>query len=717
MSAPAAEPPVEALKKVSVKPKLYDANNEKFSFIDHREKMFEELFAKQQERLANMPRQPLKISYKGNSIEGTSYETTPMQAAKQLGLTNLDDLVISKVNGELYDLARPLETTEPVSLEFLTFDDEEGQQVFWHSSAHVLGEACECFYGAHLSYGPPTTDGFFYEMSIDNGNRVINSSEYKDVEGVVKKVVKDKQKFERLEMTKEELLEMFKYNKHKQYLISTKIPDGTSSTVYRCGALVDLCRGPHVQHTGRVKTMKLLKNSAAYFLGDANNESMQRLYGVSFPDKKRLDEHLKFLEEAAQRDHRKIGREQELFMFHELSPGSAFWLPHGARIYDAMLTYIKSEYRKRGFEEVITPNMFNSKLWERSGHWQNYKDDMFTFEIEKETFGLKPMNCPGHCLMYKARSRTYRELPWRVADVGVLHRNEASGALTGLTRVRRFQQDDAHIFCMPSQIESEIKGCFDFLRQVYGVLGFQFKMELSTRPEKFLGEVAVWDRAEEMLKNALEESGAQWELNEGDGAFYGPKIDIKISDALHRWHQCATIQLDFQLPQRFDLSFQPAETGSQEASEGPVRPVMIHRAIYGSFERMIGILCEHFFGKWPLWLSPRQVLVIPVSKDQTNYAQEVRDTFHSAGFYADVDLGPNTLQKKVRQGQLSQYNYIFIVGGEEEKSNSVNIRKRDDPSKQQKGAVVPIKEALVLLSMLKETRALSEDALKEARSE
>ncbi|GMM53056.1 threonine--tRNA ligase [Starmerella bacillaris] len=679
--------------------KLYPADDPKFQFIDERHELFTKLYASQQERLAAQPRVSITVSYKGQNVIGKSYETTPMQAAKELGYANLDELVISKVNGELWDLSRPLE--KDTELQLYTFDDEEGQQVFWHSSAHILGEACECFYGAHLSYGPPTSEGFFYEMNIDEGKRVINQSEYAQVEGIAKKAIKEKQKFERLEMTKEELLEMFKYNKYKQYLISTKIPDGTSTTVYRCGPLIDLCRGPHVQHTGRIKSFKLVKNSASYFLGDSSNESMQRLYGVSFPDKKRLDAHMKFLEEAANRDHRKIGREQELFTFHEMSPGSAFWLPHGARIYKAMLEYIREQYRSRGYEEVITPNMYNAKLWETSGHWGNYKENMFAFPVEKDQFALKPMNCPGHCLVFKSRARTYRELPWRLADLGVVHRNEFSGALTGLTRVRRFQQDDAHIFCMTEQIEQEINGCFDFLKAVYGTLGFDFKMELSTRPEKFVGEIALWDRAEEMLTNALNASGAKWELNPGDGAFYGPKIDIMISDALNRWHQCATIQLDYQLPIRFELNFQQADGDAG-------RPVMIHRAIYGSLERMIGILCEHYYGKWPLWLSPRQILVIPVSQHVYDYAQEVRDFFFNHEFYADVDLGPNTLQKKVRQGQLAQYNYIFIVGAEEETSRSVNIRKRDDQSKQQKGEVVPLNDALEFLQNLKKTRALSE---------
>lgn len=639
----------------------------------------------------------------GKTRIATAWETTPAQIAQEISKSLLERTVISKVNGELWDIDRPFE--EDSTLEFLDFDSEEGKTVFWHSSAHVLGEASECHYGAHLCIGPPTEDGFFYEMSIDNGNVAVAAGDFPAVETVAKKAIKERQKFERLVVSKENLLKMFSYNKYKQAIIASKIPDGTSSTVYRCGPLIDLCRGPHIPHTGRIKAFKLLKNSSSYFLGDSNNDSLQRIYGISFPDKKLMDEHLKFLEEAAKRDHRKIAKEQELIMFNEMSPGSAFWLPHGARIYNAMIDLLRTEYRKRGFEEVITPNMYNSKLWETSGHWANYKENMFTFEVEKETFGLKPMNCPGHCLMFKARERSYRELPWRVADFGVLHRNEFSGALSGLTRVRRFQQDDAHIFCRKDQIESEITGVFDFLKHVYGIFGFEFKMELSTRPEKYVGDIETWNEAEEKLERALNEWGARWELNPGDGAFYGPKIDIKISDALRRWHQCATIQLDFQLPKRFELQFRASE-GAETQGEHYERPVMIHRAIYGSLERMIGILTEHFFGKWPLWVSPRQVLVVPIGPKFYDYAQKVRDYFYQNGFWCDVDLGPNTLQKKVRQGQLQQYNYIFIVGAEEEASESVNVRKRDDPNKQAKTEALPLKEALERLQKLVDTKAL-----------
>lgn len=667
-------------------------------FLDHRVKIFDEIKAKRDAEIAAAPRMEIKITLKDGSVkEGTSWETSPMDIAKAIGKSFCERQVIAKVDGQLWDLERPLEAD--VSLEFLDFEHPEGKAVFWHSSAHVLGEGCECHYGAHLCFGPPTEDGFFYDMSIDKGETVVTQADFKNIETACQKAIKDKQRFERLVMTKEELLEMFNYNKYKQEYISSKVPDGTSSTVYRCGPLIDLCMGPHIPHTGRIKAFKVLKNSSSYFLGDAKNDSLQRVYGVSFPDKAAMKEHMKFLEEAAARDHRKIGREQDLFFFHEMSPGSCFWLPHGARIYSTLVEMMRNEYVKRGYQEVISPNMYNSKLWETSGHWANYKENMFTFDVEKETFGLKPMNCPGHCLMFKSRERSYRELPWRCADFGVIHRNEFSGALSGLTRVRRFQQDDAHIFCTQDQIGDEITGVIDFLKHVYGIFGFDFKMELSTRPEKYVGELETWNNAEAKLEAALNQWGGKWEINAGDGAFYGPKIDIMISDALRRWHQCATIQLDFQLPNRFELEFR-----DKEETGDVTRPVMIHRAILGSVERMTAILTEHFAGKWPFWLSPRQVLVVPVGVKYFEYAQSVQQKLHNAGFFADVDVTGNTLQKKVRTGQVQKYNFIFIVGEQEESEQAVNIRNRDIQDLQGKNEAEKLDVVIKQLQTLKEEK-------------
>uniref|UniRef100_A0A0K0D5A7 threonine--tRNA ligase n=1 Tax=Angiostrongylus cantonensis TaxID=6313 RepID=A0A0K0D5A7_ANGCA len=413
----------------------------------------------------------------GKQFDAESWRTTPLQIAEKISKGLAENTVIAKVNGEVWDLDRPFECDS--TLHLLKFDDDDAKQVFWHSSAHILGEAMERYCGGHLCYGPPVEEGFYYDMWHEH--LTVSQEDFPKIEEIVKCAIKDKQPFERLEMTKENLLEMFKYNEFKVRIIKQKINTPTT-TVYRCGPLIDLCRGPHVRHTGKIKA------------------------------------------EAAKRDHRKLGREQELFFFNHLSPGSAFWYPKGAHIYNTLVNFIRKEYRKRGFTEVITPNMYNSQLWETSGHWKHYSEDMFRFEIEKEQFGLKPMNCPGHCLMYAHQPHAYNELPIRYADFGVLHRNEMSGALSGLTRVRRFQQDDAHIFCRRDQIGSEIKGCLDFLSFCYEeVFGFTFKLNLSTRPEGFLGEISTWDEAESDLKAALDESGRPWSLNEGDGAFYGPK--------------------------------------------------------------------------------------------------------------------------------------------------------------------------------------------------
>ncbi|CAN9512978.1 unnamed protein product [Ophioblennius macclurei] len=605
----------------------------------------------------------------GKVVDAESWKTTPYQVACGISQGLADNTVIAKVNNGVWDLDRPLE--DDCSLQLLKFDDEEAQAVYWHSSAHILGEAMERVYGGCLCYGPPIESGFYYDMFLDN-NEGVSSNDFPGLETLCKKIIKEKQPFERLEIKKETLLEMFKYNKFKCRILNEKVTTPTT-TVYRCGPLIDLCRGPHVRHTGKIKALKIHKNSSTYWEGKADMETLQRIYGISFPDPKMLKEWEKFQEEAKNRDHRKLGREQDLFFFHDLSPGSCFFLPKGSFIYNTLIEFIRSEYRKRGFQEVVTPNIYNSKLWQTSGHWQHYSENMFSFEAEKETFALKPMNCPGHCLMFDHRPRSWRELPLRLADFGVLHRNELSGALTGLTRVRRFQQDDAHIFCSMDQIEGEIKGCLDFLRTVYDVFGFTFKLNLSTRPEKFLGDPEVWDQAEKQLENSLNDFGEKWVLNPGDGAFYGPKIDIQIKDAIGRYHQCATIQLDFQLPIRFNLSFVSHDGDDKK------RPVIIHRAILGSVERMIAILTENYGGKWPLWLSPRQVMVVPVGPTCDEYAQKVRQDFHNSGFMADVDLDPGcTLNKKIRNAQLAQYNFILVVGEKEKTSNTVNVRTRDN---------------------------------------
>ena len=658
-------------------------------FVAHRIALFEK-FQAEQKAAATEANVEGKATYTptGQEFKIVLNLTTPFDLLKELGdKALLGSSIAAKVHGVVVDLKSPFKSDSP--FEFLDFESDEGKHVFWHSSAHMLGQAMERLYGAHLTVGPALEDGFYYDSYI-GGDSLSGADDTPVIEKEFKKIAGEKQQFERLEISKAQALEMFKFNKYKSYLLEKKVPEDGICSVYRCGPLIDPCRGPHVTSTSVVKQFKVTKLSAAYWLGDAANDHVQRVYGVSFPTGDQMKEWKEIQKAAEGRDHRLIGVQQELFFFHELSPGSAFFMPHGARIYNRLVDFIKSEYRMRGFEEVITPNIYNHELWKTSGHLQHYQEHMFNFEVEKEHFALKPMNCPGHCLLFDHRVRSYRELPMRVADFGVLHRNEFSGALTGLIRVRRFQQDDAHIFCMPSQIVEEVDNALKFMAHVYGIFGFTFELRLSTRPEKYVGSLDLWAMAEKQLEDALNRFGAPWTVNPGDGAFYGPKIDIKLMDALRRKHQCATIQLDFQLPIRFNLSY--ASGASEGAIEGAAaaaspadgdqnsvaRPVIIHRAILGSVERMVAILTEQTGGKWPLWLSPRQAIFVPITEDNFEYCVQARQQVHDAGFYVDCELSSKQFKKKIRESQLAQYNYILVVGAEEMKEGTVNVRTRDN---------------------------------------
>ncbi|KAI9038581.1 threonine--tRNA ligase THS1 [Aspergillus affinis] len=694
-------------------------------FIVERNNLFEQLWQEHLEELKNKPHPDINVTIDlGNgevsTVAAKAWENTPAHLLKNLPKELSANVVIAKINKELWDLGRPFESDCTVS--YLPFEHPEAREVFWHSSAHCLGEACECEYGCLLSHGPPTPQGFFYDMAMPD-SRVVKESDWKSLDNKASKIFKEKQSFDRLEVTKENLRKMFSYSKYKLHYIE-KLVTGEKSTVYRCGTLVDLCRGPHIQNTGKVKTFKIMQNSSAYFLGDQANDSLQRIRGVAFPDKKLMQEHLKFLEEAEKRNHVRIGKEQELFFFDEVSPGCPFLLPNGTKIFNALQSLLRTEYRKRGYQEVQTPNMYDVGIWKTSGHWQHYKDDMFKLDVEKREWALKPMNCPGHFVLFGHRERSYRELPLRLADFGVLHRNEASGALSGLTRVRKFQQDDTHIFCAEDQIAQEIEGLFDFLKSIYGLFGFTFKLKLSTRPEKYLGELETWNYAEEQLKACMTKfMGNDWTIDEGDGAFYGPKIDITIADALKREFQCATIQLDYQAPINFKLEYMTNEKGekvqvatedeqkegqskSNELGAGRARPVVIHRAIIGSFERFLGILIEHFGGKWPFWISPRQILIVPVMPAVNDYVQELQEILRGDKLNVDIDISGNTMQKKIRTGQLHQYNFIFVVGASEKESRTVNIRNRDDPATQKQGVMIPLEEARTKLKALRKERRL-----------
>jgi len=647
------------------------------AFMQHRLDVFDRVKARNEAAKAGLPNDPIKVTLPSGDVkEGIRNKTSPYDIAFGISKGLAENSVIARVNDTLWDMKRPLEGD--CKIELLKFDSPEGRDTFWHSSAHVLGLALETRYGAHLCVGPSIDDGFYYDVYA--GGATISPTDNDGIKSAFDDVVKGKHPFERIEMTKEDALEMFKYNDFKIDVLKRKVPDGAVCTAYRCGDLIDLCRGPHVMDTGRVKAFAVMKNSAAYWQGQASNHTLQRVYGVTFPDKKELAQHIFRIEEAKKRDHRNIGPQQDLFMFHDLSPGSAFWLPHGARVYNKLIDFIRGEYFKRGYDEVITPNIYNLKLWETSGHAAHYKDNMFIFKVEGQEFGMKPMNCPGHCLMFAARQRSFRELPWRVADFGVLHRNELSGALTGLTRVRRFQQDDAHIFCKPDDVQKEVQDMLAFIDFVYSKFGLRYEMFLSTRPQKYLGDIAVWDEAERQLAAALdankEATGVEWKENPEDGAFYGPKIDINVFDALNRKHQCATIQLDFQLPIRFGLKYNASSDASDEAKEQA--PIIVHRAILGSVERFTAILIEHLAGKWPFWLSPRQIALVPVSAEHVPYCREVCEVMRRDGYWADVDASNKTLNKKIRENQLAQYNYIFVVGNQEIEGKTVNVRTRDN---------------------------------------
>lgn len=603
--------------------------------------------------------------------DGSKHEvkpgTTPGLIAESIGPKLAKDALAAKVNGKLVDLSFPIE--EDCELSILTFNTPGGKDVFSHSSAHILAFAVEqLFPGVKKTIGPSVEEGFYYDFA----DLQITPEHFSKIEEKMKEIVKQDLRFERKEVSAEEARQLFKSNRFKLEMVEELVEQDDPISVYYCGDFVDLCSGPHIPSTGRVEAFKLTKISGAYWRGKAENEQLTRIYGVSFPSKKDLKEYLQLLEEAQKRDHRKIGQELKLFMFHEFSPGSPFFYPKGALVYNELMRFIREQYRLRGFEEVITPQLFNKALWEMSGHWEHYKEDMFLLQIDDQPFSLKPMNCPSHVLMFKSLPKSYRDLPWRCADFGVLHRNELRGVLAGLTRCRKFSQDDAHIFCTPDQIESEIKGALDFIKYVYkDVFKFSFSANLSTKPEKAMGADELWENAEQGLKNALDSVNMKYNIKEGEGAFYGPKIDIDVKDALGRMWQTATIQLDFQMPLRMGAEYEGKDNRKHTA-------VMIHRAVLGSMERFMAILLEHTAGRLPLWLSPEQARVLALSDKYNEYAAKVRQQLFDAGLRVTTDLSNQTLSKKVREAQLDQVNYILVVGEREQDSGTVNIRTRDN---------------------------------------
>ena len=551
----------------------------------------------------------------------------------------------------------------------INIKEDEKLSVLNHSCAHLLAQAVKHLYpNAKFWVGPVIEDGFYYD--IDLGDEVVKEEDLDKIEKEMKKISKDGKRIYREEISKSEALEKFKDDPYKIDLISRMDESNTVISMYTQGDFTDLCRGPHVQSVKELKYFKLLKVSGAYWKNDANNKMLQRIYGICFDTEEKLNEYLNFLEEAKKRDHRKLGKELDLFMISDFGPGFPFWLPNGMIIRNILENFWYEEHTKENYKFIKTPTMLSKELWELSGHWANYKDNMYTSEIDGREFAIKPMNCPGGMLVYKNSLHSYRDLPLRVGELGLVHRHEASGALSGLFRVRTFTQDDAHIFMKEEDIESEVINLIKFIDRMYAVFGLSYSIELSTRPlDKFIGEISVWDRAEEALKNAVLNAGKEYKLNPGDGAFYGPKLDFKVYDSLGRPWQCGTIQLDMQLPKRFEL-FYIDEHGEKR------EPIMLHRVIYGSIERFIGILIEHYAGAFPLWLSPVQINIIPVNNAyHLDYALDIKNKLLDLGLRVEVDDREEKLGYKMRESQTKKIPITLVLGDNEKESNFVNVRR------------------------------------------
>ncbi|WP_255452161.1 threonine--tRNA ligase [Sporosarcina sp. ANT_H38] len=575
------------------------------------------------------------------------------------------NVVAGKVNGELYDLSQCI--MEDATITLFTKESEEGLGVLRHTTAHVLGQAVKRLNDdSKLGIGPIIENGFYYDFQ---SNTSITSNDLAMIEKEMQAIIEEDLTIERMEVTYGEAKAIFEQRDELFKLeILKDIPTDEKISLYKQGEFIDLCRGPHLPSTGWIKTFKLTRVSGAYWRGDSNKQVMQRVYGIAFLKKKDLEQHLNFLEEAEKRDHRKLGKQLKLFMFSEEAPGMPFYLPNGQIIRTELENFSRALQTRAGYAEVRTPFMMNQRMWEQSGHWDHYHENMYFSEVENAKFAMKPMNCPGHMLIFKNNLHSYRDLPIRMAEFGQVHRHEFSGALNGLLRVRTFCQDDAHIFVRHDQIKNEIKQVIRLIDEVYQAFGFDYSVELSTRPEQSLGSDEIWNDSEEALKSVLDDLAVTYQLNEGDGAFYGPKIDFHIKDALGRSHQCGTIQLDFQMPEKFDLTY------IDENSE-KVRPVIIHRAIFGSIDRFFGILIEHFAGAFPIWLAPTHVQIVPVSSVHLDYALNVQSILRDEGIRVKIDQRNEKLGYKIREAQLQKVPYMLILGDKEVSDGTVNVRK------------------------------------------
>ena len=607
----------------------------------------------------------IKITFPDGSIREYVEGTTAVEVAASISVSLVKKCLAVKLNGELKDLKAPIESD--AAIELITGDAQGMEPLLNHSCAHMLAQAIKELYpNAMFGVGPAIEEGFYYDLDL--GDVKLTEEDLLKIEKKMKAIAEGNTEIERRVVSKEEALELFKNDKYKLELINELESEAVIS-VYQQGNFMDLCRGPHVSSTKWLKNFKLLSVSGAYWRGDAKREQLQRIYGTCFMKEAELKEHLQIIEERKKRDHRKLGRELDLFMMSEYGPGFPFWMPKGMILRRNLENFWFDIHTKEGYQFVQTPIMLNKELWETSGHWYNYKENMYTSSIDEKEFAIKPMNCPGGMLVYKNSIHSYRDFPLRIGELGLVHRHEASGALNGLFRVRNFTQDDAHIFITEDQIEAEIGRLIDLYDYVYKVFNLEYHIELSTRPlDKYIGEIATWDKAESALARAMEKKGINFILNPGDGAFYGPKLDFKLKDSMNRIWQCGTIQLDMNLPERFDLTY-ISESGEK------VRPIMLHRALFGSIERFIGILIEHFAGVFPLWLAPEQIKVIPVNNlYHLEYAKEVLAKLQALGIRASIDDRNEKMNYKIREAQTSKIPYTLVLGDKETQEGLITYR-------------------------------------------
>ena len=607
----------------------------------------------------------IHVTLKDGSVKEFENGISVMEIVKGLGAGLYKAACACKVNGELCDLRTVL--NEDCALEVLTFDSEEGRRAFNHTASHILAQAVKRLYpGAKLAIGPAIADGFYYDIDVEPA---FGPEELEKIEAEMHKIVKEAYDIERFELDRAGADALMADEPYKLELIAEHSANGEPVSFYKQGEFTDLCAGPHLPDTGRVKAVLIINNTGAYWRGDAQNKMLCRVYGVAFPKQSDLDAHLKMLEEAKKRDHRKLGKELELFDIFDEGPGFPAFLPNGMVVRNELEKFWREIHQKAGYVEVRTPQIMSRTLWENSGHWDHYKDNMYTTIIDDMDYCIKPMNCPGGILVYKRKPHSYRDLPIRMGELGIVHRHELSGALHGLMRVRCFTQDDAHIFCTPDQLMDEIFGVINLIDSVYKVFGFEYDLELSTRPEDSMGSDEDWEAATNALRQALDSLDRPYKINEGDGAFYGPKIDFHLHDCIGRTWQCGTIQVDFQMPERFDITYMGAD-GEKH------RPIMLHRVAFGSIERFIGILIEQFAGAFPLWLAPVQVEVIPVSERHLEYAAKVRDQMRAAGLRCELDTRNEKMGYKIREAQMMKIPYMLVVGDKEIENNTVAVRSR-----------------------------------------